>query len=107
MGVSRHTFAPIGEAEHLRQSITDILTTPLGSRVMRRDYGSRLFELVDRPLQPSTLLAIIQATAEALIRWEPRLLLERVRVTGEPGRVRIGIEGRTTRGEILRTEAVL
>jgi hypothetical protein len=33
--------------DHLKQSIIDILTTPIGSRVMRRDYGSRLFELVD------------------------------------------------------------
>ncbi|MEW7978507.1 MAG: GPW/gp25 family protein [Candidatus Sedimenticola endophacoides] len=41
-----------GEA-HLRQSIIDILTTPLGTRVMRRDYGSRLFELVDAPINRS------------------------------------------------------
>ncbi len=66
---------------HLRQSITDILTTPLGSRVMRREYGSRLFELVDAPLNAATFAEIYAATAAALARWEPRLKLLHVAVT--------------------------
>ena len=36
--------------DHLKQSIADILNTPIGSRVMRRDYGSKLFSLIDAPL---------------------------------------------------------
>ena len=36
--------------EYLKQRIRDILSTPLGSRVMRRNYGSeRLKELITRP----------------------------------------------------------
>lgn len=66
--------------DHLRQSIRDILTTPIGSRVMRRDYGSRLFALVDAPLNRSTVLEIIAAAAEAIVRWEKRIQLQRVRV---------------------------
>ncbi len=82
-----------GEA-HLRQSITDILTTPVGTRVMRRDYGSRLFELVDAPINRSTLVEIYAATAEALLKWEPRLELSRVRVTrANPGNVELLLEG--------------
>ena len=34
---------------HLAQSIADILTTPLGTRLMRHDYGSLLPELIDQP----------------------------------------------------------
>lgn len=30
---------------HIRQSITGILTTPIGSRLMRRRYGSEVTEL--------------------------------------------------------------
>jgi phage baseplate assembly protein W len=33
----------------LRQSIADILSTPVGSRVMRRAHGSRLHELAHLP----------------------------------------------------------
>lgn len=82
-----------GEA-HLRQSIIDILTTPLGTRVMRRDYGSRLFELVDAPINRTTLVEIYAATAEALLKWEPRLELTRVRVTrADPGKVELLLDG--------------
>lgn len=93
----RGTSATTGQAlegvAHLRQSVRDILTTPLGSRVMRRDYGSRLFELGDAPLHEDTLLDLYAATAEALARWEPRLRVRRVTaVAGGTGRVEITIE---------------
>ena len=81
---------------HLRQSIRDILTTPLGSRVMRRDYGSRLFELVDAPLTPGLLVEIYAATAEALAQWEPRFHLLKVAAAsvGDAGKVSLTLEGR-------------
>ena len=94
IGMSRTKGQQIAGLSHLRQSITDILTTPVGSRVMRRDYGSRLFELVDAPLDGSTLVALFAATAEALDRWEPRFRLDRVQVqSGEPGRVVLLLQG--------------
>lgn len=66
--------------DHLIQSIGDILTTPRGGRVMRRDYGSELPDLVDQPLNRATRLRIYAATAMALLRWEPRVRLRRVRL---------------------------
>ena len=80
-GMNRNTGQPLSGIDHLRQSIIDILTTPVGSRVMRRDYGSRLYELVDAPMNRATLVDIYAATAEALLKWEPRLVLKRVRVS--------------------------
>lgn len=59
--------------EHLKQSIIDILTTPNNSRIMRRDYGSRVFELVDKPINRDLTLEIYAATAEALEKWEKDL----------------------------------
>ena len=72
------TGKPLEGLAHLRQSVRDILTTPLGSRVMRRNYGSRLFDLIDAPLNAATLVEIYAATAEALVRWEPRLRIQQV-----------------------------
>ena len=80
-GMNRNTGQPLSGIDHLRQSIIDILTTPVGSRVMRRDYGSRLYELVDAPMNRATLVDIYAATAEALLQWEPRLALKRVCVS--------------------------
>ncbi|KPN28874.1 baseplate wedge subunit [Halolamina pelagica] len=41
-GVDRTNGQRLEGLAHIRQSVADILTTPLGSRVMRRDYGSLL-----------------------------------------------------------------
>jgi len=82
-GMDRHTGAPLSGDAHLVQSIADILTTPLGSRPMRRDYGSLLFELVDRPLNGATRLLCIMAVALAVARWEPRIAVKQVLLDGE------------------------
>lgn len=79
--------------DHLRQSILDILRTPIGTRVMRREYGSALFALVDAPMDAVTVVDIIQATVGAIGRWEPRVLLERVNVdTAEPGKFSLSLD---------------
>jgi len=81
--------------DHLRQSVRDILSTPLGSRVMRRDYGSRLFEMVDAPVNRSTLVEIYAATSTALRKWEPRLKVETVRVSKvEAGTLEVSLTAR-------------
>ena len=94
---------------HLRQSVADILTTPIGSRVMRRDYGSRLFELLDSPLNDGVLGEIYAATAEALERWEPRLRVTRVKAgRTDGGQVAIDLEGDyLPAGEPVRLEGIV
>lgn len=77
-GLNRESGGAAAGEAHLRQSIRDVLTTPLGSRIMRRDYGSRLLELMDQPLTPDLAAEVVGATAEALQRWEPRIAVERV-----------------------------
>lgn len=75
-GMSVQDGAPLDGVVHLAQSVRDILTTLIGSRVRRRDYGSRIFALIDQPFGEALRRAIAAATAEALQRWEPRFWLE-------------------------------
>jgi phage baseplate assembly protein W len=77
-GTSASTGKPLSGIDHLRQSIRDIRLPLSASRVMRREYGSRLYQLIDAPINRSNLLEIYAATAEALIRWEPRFRLQKV-----------------------------
>ncbi len=79
-GMHTTTGRTLKGLDHLQQSISDILSTPIGSRLMRRDYGSRLFELIDLPTNHNTLLRLYAATAEALDKWEPRIKLSRVQI---------------------------
>ena len=62
----------ISEINHLKQSIANILTTPIGSRAMRRDYGSNLFNKIDRPINGELIAEIYLDIVESLFIWEPR-----------------------------------
>ena len=94
-GMDAQTGRALDGVAHLRQSITDILTTPIGSRVMRREYGSRLPALIDAAVTPGRLIDLYAATAEALARWEPRIKLTRVRAASvnARGKTHVTIEG--------------
>lgn len=80
IGMDCRTGQPISGIAHLRQSICDILRTPLGSRRMRPDYGSSLPRMTDMPVTPGWKSAVQAEVARALQRWEPRLALSSVSV---------------------------
>ena len=84
----------ISEINHLKQSISNILTTPIGSRVMRRDYGSNLFNKIDHPVNGELIAEIYLDIVESLFIWEPRFELDQVAVQNiENGKITIDLEG--------------
>jgi phage baseplate assembly protein W len=78
IGMDRRTGAALAGADHLAQSIDDILSTPLGTRVGRRDYGSLVPQLLDHPANPAGRMRLIAAAALALLRQEGRARIDRV-----------------------------
>lgn len=97
-GMNASTGRTVSDRQHLVQSVADILTTPIGSRVMRREYGSNLPDLIDWPHNGATRLQAYAATAMALMRWEPRLRLTRVHLGmgDQPGQAVLDLEGTIT-----------
>ena len=93
--MNRITGRRITGIEHLKQSIADILTTPLGTRLERRTYGSLLPNLIDQPDNGKTRLRCYAAIASALMKWEPRLRVTRVGITSgaKPGQATVDLEG--------------
>lgn len=81
MGMSRVTGQLLSPDDHLRQSINDIITTPIGSRMLRRDYGSLIPFLIDQPANPATKLKIMAAIATAIVKWEPRVKVRQVQLS--------------------------
>lgn len=80
--MNRETGSFLGADAHLAQSIADILGTRIGARLMRREYGSLLPELIDQPFNDATRLRVYAASTMALMRWEPRISLNRVEFQG-------------------------
>ena len=94
VGMNSNTGRALSGLAHIRQSIDDILTTPVGSRLMRRRYGSEVPELMDQPLNSATVLRIYAATAYAIRLWEPRISLTGLQFeTGEAGAAALILDG--------------
>lgn len=94
IGMDRHTGKQLSGLDHLRQSIEDILTTPVGSRRMRPEYGSQIRRFVDLPVNEGWKSAVQAEVARALSRWEPRLRLETVKVLSVlDGKISIQLSG--------------
>ncbi|WNK67584.1 GPW/gp25 family protein [Pantoea agglomerans] len=75
IGMNRETGGTLNDLDHIRQSISDIFLTPIGSRVMRRQYGSLLSTLIDQPQNEALRLQIMSACYLAILKWEPRVKL--------------------------------
>ena len=76
--MDRRTGKVITGWSHLVQSVDDILTTRVLSRVMRREYGADGLLLVDQPMNEQTLMAFYARANDALTLWEPRFKLRLV-----------------------------
>ena len=81
MGMSRTTGVLFSPDDHLKQSIYDVLMTPIGSRLIRREYGSLIPFLIDQPVNPATKLKMMAAIATAIIKWEPRVKVRQVQLS--------------------------
>lgn len=79
VGIDQSTGKVLVGWPHVAQSINKIVTTELGSRIERRDFGSRLSTLIDQPQNEETLLDFFMTIAETL---QPRRV--RNSIYGEP-----------------------
>jgi len=75
------TGEALHDRAHVRQSILDILTTRVGERVMRPEYGSRIHELIDAPINAAFLVDLYYEAITAIHRWEPRVQVVRARAS--------------------------
>lgn len=69
--------------EAIRISIGEILMTPIGTRLMRRDFGSYIPRLLDQPLIAPTIILLYAAAAMAIMAHEDRVTLTHFDFTGE------------------------
>jgi uncharacterized protein len=92
-GMDASTGQAIDEDAHIAQSIRTILSTPIGTRVKRRDFGSLVPDLIDHPANGTNRLRLMAATVMAIIRWEPRVSISRVDpVVNFDGKTTVSIE---------------
>jgi len=82
----------VSGSEELAAAIRMILSTVPGERVMRPEFGCDVWSLVFSPLNPGTLGLMEHAVREAIERWEPRIVLDRVDAVPDQATGRVLIE---------------
>jgi phage baseplate assembly protein W len=70
--------------QEIEQAIRLILATYPGERPMRPDFGSRIRDYVFRSATIDTAAELAQEVENALIRWEPRIVVQSVDVQVDP-----------------------
>lgn len=81
------SIAMTAGSDDINSSIRMVLTTAPGERLMRPEFGCRIWELLFESINANTLGLMSEAVREAIARWEPRVTLEDVRVEPSPGSI--------------------
>lgn len=71
----------VAGAEDVHQSLQILLTTGLGERVMREDFGCDLDDFLFEELDQGLINAVSRQVSDAVVLHEPRIELEEVEVT--------------------------
>lgn len=89
-GIDRHTGKLIDNYSSALQSVEVIFTTRLNSRVMRRQFGGGIPEILGRQISLQ-LFGMFQVLLVAAIDvWEPRFRVRKLTFNGSADEVRLG-----------------
>ena len=95
MGVDhRGAIAMTSGPEDLDCSIRVVLSTAPTERVMRPEFGCRIWDLLFEPVNANTVGLMAQSVRDAIAHWEPRVEVVDVVVTpddDDASLVRIGV----------------
>lgn len=94
-GIDRHTGKVIDNLVSAYQGVEVALSTRIGSRTMRREFGGGVVELLGRAVTPHLFAAWQQLVGTAIDLWEPRFRVRRPLVKGSVEQIRLGQVGLT------------
>ena len=77
------TVVLVSDEEDIRESLNILLSTSLGERVMQPRYGCNLEDYLFEPLNSTTVGFIKNLVSNAILFYEPRIVVEEITVTGD------------------------
>jgi len=80
----KHKIKMARYEDSIQQAIWMIVGTAKGERVMRRDFGCGIHDLVFAPNNATTAGQAIREVREALVLWEPRIDVLHVEAFSDP-----------------------
>ncbi len=87
-------------ADSVRENLRVILSTRNGEQLMHPTYGAGLTRFIGEPDTITTRRRIHDRVSEGVGRWEPRIIVDHLDVTGvegQPGHIRVDLAYRLLR----------
>lgn len=78
---ARGTMAQKSGVDQIKADLLQLLLTNPGERVMLPDFGTPLRRLIFEPNDTTLETRAKQMIADAILRWEPRIVVENIIVT--------------------------
>jgi len=88
--MDRHTGKAIDNLQSAFQGVEVTFSTRLGDRVMRREFGAGLIELIGRLVSLDLLMVFQQLIVVSIDLWEPRFRVRRILFEGSAEQIRLG-----------------
>jgi Bacteriophage baseplate protein W len=83
------------DEEDIEKSLEILLSTALGERILRPDYGCNLEALIFEPLSTTLKTYVLGLIEQAILNFEPSISLDAIEIlpaTGGEGRLHIHID---------------
>lgn len=77
-------FKEASAEDDIRQAMGIILSTKKGERIMHPDFGCGIHDFMFGTVEYTSLSQMEQSVRDALIRWEPRIMNNEVKVVSSP-----------------------
>jgi hypothetical protein len=77
------SLALTGGAGDIDRSLRIVLATAPGERVMRSQFGCRIWDMMFEPVTENLLGAMSEAVLDAVAQWEPRIEVNEVNVVAD------------------------
>ncbi len=84
LGVDHTGSLRMTQGADLTDSISVVLMTAPGERLMRPQFGCRIWDLLFEPVTGNLLGLIAEAVRDALAQWEPRIDVDEVKPEPDP-----------------------
>lgn len=92
-GIDPETGVMLVGWNHVTRCVRRIYATRIGSRVMRRQFGGGVAELIGRRMDPRVIALFRLLVVLSLERWEPRVKVRSIAFFGDVDSVRSGMFG--------------
>jgi len=90
--IENNELTEITDVQAINNSLKNIFSTPLGSLPGKPKFGTRIHQLIFSQMDYATEITLMEMVREEVLRFEPRIILDTIKIRFLPEYNSISIE---------------